>query len=319
MFRSFMLSMVAIICASTAHAGLLSSLLTINGQVDHVRTTTSPVGRAFHNGAGPAPVAGDTVFGFILSNEAQNDIDESSNPFNPESPIAGGGTPSQLSANQFIAAVFAGTLVQVSPADPVNFNPPVLGLVSNAGFNLSNVLSNDFAAQLALAPDALVAVLSGTYAGGVNAMVSTAATRITRGGANDLNVALTSANSSIELLAGLGRTDNFFHAIQQINSQQRAGLDVLANFSGITEFKDVRVSPLPTVFPFNIVGAQIALDNTYVSTDIGMTSGWNLNSTASDIRVNGTPEPASIAIFAMLAVGGGVQTLRRRFSSTVTA
>ncbi|HBJ34790.1 MAG TPA: hypothetical protein DDZ51_08510 [Planctomycetaceae bacterium] len=311
MLRSFLLSMVAIICASTAHAGILSSLLTINGQVDHIRTTTSPVGRAFHSGnilAGPA--AGDTVFGFILSNQSQNDIVESENPFNPEAPIAGGGVTSNLSANQFIAAVFAGTLVQL--------DTNLLGLVSTPGFNLSNVLSTDFAAELALAPDALVAVLSGTYAGGVNAMVSTEATRITRGGVNDLNVALNSTNSSVELLAGFGRMENFFSATTGLLSQQRAGLDVLANFSGISEFKDLRVSPLPTVFPFNIVGAQIALDNTFVSADFSSTSGWNLNSTASDIRINGTPEPTSIAIFAMLAVGGGVQTFRRRLRSSVT-
>ncbi|WP_149499014.1 PEP-CTERM sorting domain-containing protein [Roseiconus lacunae] len=290
------LAICALLIGSVTHAGFLGTFLTPNGTVDQIRTNTTPVGRASLSGGDFTPSVGEQVFGFIASDTAQNDVNLTS-PFNPGAPVAGGGVENALTGGDVAVAVFAGELVDLGGG--------LLGLDSST-FGLADVLGAEFAAQLAIAPDALVAVFTGNYDGGVNAMVSgSGGDLITAGGSNDIATAINGADFDLEFLAGIGRAGNFFSStsLTGLLSQQRAGLDVLASFNGLA-YKDVPASPLPDTLPPPIVPAQVALDNTFVSANPSLTGGFNLSTTASDLRINTVPEPASLAIFAGIAIAG---------------
>ena len=184
---------------SSADAGILSSILTLNGTADQVNTINNPVGLsgfvdANENGEFDA---GDIVFGFIASTQVTNDI-VTSDPFNPNSPVGiGSGTPAAFGPNEYLAAVFSG--VVNDGADPGQTFLTAVDPTESTGFSIPELFPDfaDASEQLDGVDNAVVAVVSGSTANGVNDLTNT--------NASDLSTFFTDADFELEFALGRGR------------------------------------------------------------------------------------------------------------------
>ena len=281
---------------SSADAGILSSILTLNGTADQVNTINNPVGLSGYvdvNNSGEFDTD-DIVFGFIASTQVTNDI-ETSDPFNPNSPVSFSGTPTPFGPNEYLAAVFSGVvnngslpgqtfLTAVDPDDGTGFSIPEL--------------FPDFAGvgeQLDGVDNAVVAVVSGSTANGVNDLTDTAA--------SDLDTFFTDANFELEF--ALGVDGGFFQSsvFGPGFLGQRAALNVIDGTQG-TGFANAPFIPVPVgglFTPPEVTTADVAVDTTLVATEAA-TNGFQFTIQSSSIRLNAVPEPSTCISFACIGL-----------------
>lgn len=292
---------------SSADAGILSSILTLNGTADQVNTINNPVGLSGfvdvdENGEFDA---GDIVFGFIASTQVTNDI-VTSDPFNPNSPVGfGSGDPVPFGPNEYLAAVFSGVVNNGSL--PGQTFLTAVDPTEGTGFSIPELFPDfaDTGEQLDGVDNAVVAVVSGSTANGVDDLTDTAA--------SDLGTFFTDADFELEF--ALGVDGGFFQSSlippgpfgggPQLG--QRAALNVIDGTQG-TGFASAPFIPVPVAglfTPPEVTAADVAVDNTLVALD-QPTLGFAFTIESSSIRLNAVPEPSTCITFAcigLLAMG----------------
>lgn len=314
MLRKIFMFSALIAMASTAQAGILSSVLTVNGVEDQL-STTSPAGLASvikadgsaWNPSTSTLASGDIVYGFVASNSGFNDIL---------------GSPSSMDfAGNNAVGMFAGEL----QASGSGFN---LVMPTDSSFRLSSLVDDSFASSFAGFEDqAMFAMISG--ANGV--AVTTPAIEADDSTGEGLKY-FTADDYGLDFLAStsdLGDGQGFFQflgtpGVEPQIGQQRAGLNVLPGSGalGDLEFVDVAIDSLFS--PPTVTDADVALDSTLVNLTTNPADqsfanrGWEFRTTSSAIRLNVVPEPTSLVSFAGLALLG-LGGLRRRKGAKKTA
>ena len=298
---------------SSADAGILSSILTLNGTADQVNTINNPVGLSGFVDQNQNNIldAGDIGFGFIASTQVTNDI-VTSDPFNPNSPVGiGSGTPAAFGPNEYLAAVFSG-VVNDGPLPGQTFLTAV-DPTAGTGFSIPELFPDfaDAGEQLDGVDNAVVAVVSGSTANGVNDLTDT--------DASNLGTFFTDADFELEF--ALGVDGGFFQSSviapggvfgggPQLG--QRAALNVIDGTQG-TGFASAPFIPVPVAglfTPPEVTAADVAVDNTLVALD-QPANGFQFTIESSSIRLNAVPEPSTCIAFACI---GFLAMGRRRLS-----
>lgn len=287
---------ISVISATSSHAGLLSSALTINGTTDALSTST-PGGAARlvdSNGdlvTDRGAQAGDILYGFVVSNTGSNDINT--------------GFESGLSfdnVSDFAVGVFAGEVVDTTTSGQF-----LLKLPDTDSFRLENLLGSGLSSQL----DGSGAVIA--------ALTSSIGIQTPRLNALDLGY-FDDADFTLEFAGDLSN-DGFFQLEEtatlplgpnQPIAQQVGSFDVIAGIGemGNLNFKDIGFSSiplLPPLFPLDFgaetpiaTSGQIIFDFTVVRTSSLSSApgdnGWQFVPQSSAIYANIVPEPGSLSI-----------------------
>lgn len=307
MLRRFVVATFVAVLAQAADAGIISSVLTFNGQTDQINTINNPVGRSsfLDQDSSGSLNAGDIVFGWIASTGTTTDVSVS-DPFNPDNPVNQSplGTPHTLGQNQYLASVFSG-VVNDGPNPGSTFLTAV-NPGANTGLSIPELLSG-FGTQLNGVTNASLAVLSGSTANGVSDLADASLLDFVSGNYF--------SNSDFDLEFAATLDGGFFENQPTFGSQfgQRAGANVIASTQVGGIGSDIVFLPEPTVTIFDNVSGQadLALDNTFVTATPNDSSGFVFTVQSSSIRVNAVPEPSSMLAFAGIAGLGYIGRRRR--------
>jgi hypothetical protein len=300
MSRFFCVIAAVLTVAGTSQAGVLSSLLTFNGQTDQIGATNSTSVNVLDIDTSGGFSLGDVFYGFVEFSNSANDL------LAPPPPTSSG----QIGDNALVIAFSAEILGYDSVNDVFSF-----GAVTDTDLSVKSLLGSVVGKGSLLDTDIVAAL--GFPNGGPPEITGNFAETVTPFGAytaGDIPDGLKNFGASwnVELAGDLSGTDDFLQYSNSTNSQS-GGLTarILPGFPGGTQ-----LIPVPTTLPYpGLTGtptgsaSDLSLELTSVNSK-GL-DGWSFQS-QSRFRLNAVPEPSSVLAFAGMV--GCVGFVRRRRS-----
>lgn len=281
------LAALFVLPVSSAHAGLLGSTLTFNGDEDRL-STINPAGLAtfVDLDATPGFSDGDVVYGFLVSSLGVNDY-----------------LTTSASAMDFQTGYAVAMFAAELETGTGGFN---LVPVTTAGLKLEDLIDPVFGAAIA-GLDAMVTVISGDLGGnplsGFLSADNTSGDGLKFFGSGDFGLEMALDTHD----AGSGAGFFQFAGGGGTVGQQKAGFNRIDGVGdlGSSPIEFLNVTNTPLFSPPTATEAHVGLDTTFVNGGAAaVTRGWAFETQSFGIRLNAVPEPGSLAIFAGIAIVG---------------